>query len=96
MTLGQKAQIGFVAAVMATATLGPLLQGKWWVALGFACWNASLLMMGPLSTHMRLLGLSPREIYQDTRAGNGLRPTLASRFFFYAGLALLLSGWFHK
>jgi hypothetical protein len=45
---------------------------------------------------MRLLGLSPREIYQDTRAGKGLRPTLASRFFFYAGLALLLSGWFHK
>jgi hypothetical protein len=90
MTLGQKAQVGFVAAVVATGVIAPLFQGKWWQSLGAACLTTSLLMMAPLSTHVRLLGLSPRQIYGETRQGHGLRPTLTSRFFFWAGLALLL------
>jgi hypothetical protein len=49
-----------------------------------------------MRTHLRLLGLSPRAIYGETREGRGPRARLASRVLFFAGLALLLSGWFIK
>ncbi|MBV8145272.1 MAG: hypothetical protein JO184_09730 [Gammaproteobacteria bacterium] len=92
MTTKQKIQLGVMAGIVVVGLLCSVFLNQWWQTLGLLCLIGSSLLAGS----PRLMLLTPGQLYGAMRERRGPRVTLASQVLFFSGLALLLSGWFHR